>query len=112
MNHSTILSLLSAWLFATTAAHAAPDRVMTIKAGVNGMVCSFCAQGIVAHFKKHPAVSQVHVDLTRKRVILEEKKGASISDLEITDFIRNSGFDPQKVERVTDSFAKVKEGKE
>lgn len=112
MNHSTILSLLSAWLFATTAAHAAPDRVMTIKAGVNGMVCSFCAQGIVAHFKKHPAVSQVHVDLTRKRVILEEKKGASISDLEITDFIRKSGFDPQKVERVTDSFAKVKEGKD
>jgi mercuric ion binding protein len=112
MNHSTILSLLSAWLFATATAHAAPDRVMTIKAGVNGMVCSFCAQGIIAHFKKHPAVSQVHVDLTRKRVVLEEKKGASIRDQEITDFIRKSGFDPQKVERVTDSFAKVKEGKE
>ena len=110
MNHSTLVSLITAWLFATTTAHAAPDRVMTIKAGVNGMVCSFCAQGIIAHFKKHPAVSRVHVDLTRKRVILEEKKGASISDREITDFIRKSGFDPQKVERTTDSFAKVKGG--
>lgn len=112
MNHSTILSLLSAWLFATATAHAAPDRVMTIKAGVNGMVCSFCAQGIVAHFKKHPAVSDVHVDLTRKLVILEEKKGSSISDHEITEFIKKSGFDPQKIERVTDSFAKVKGAKD
>ena len=112
MNHSILVSLITAWLFATSTAHAAPDRVMTVKAGVNGMVCSFCAQGIVAHFKKHPAVSQVHVDLTRKLVILEEKKGASISDREITDFIRKSGFDPQKVERTTDSFAKVKDGKD
>jgi mercuric ion binding protein len=111
MNHSTILSLLSAWLFATTAAHAAPDRVMTIKAGVNGMVCSFCAQGIVAHFKKHPAVSNVHVDLTRKLVLLEEKKGASISDQEITEFIKKSGFEPQKVERSTESFGKAKAAK-
>jgi mercuric ion binding protein len=112
MNHSTILSLLSAWLFATATAHAAPDRVMTIKAGVNGMVCSFCAQGIIAHFKKHPAVSDVHVDLTRKLVLLEEKKGSSISDREITEFIKKSGFDPQKIERVADSFAKVKGAKD
>jgi copper chaperone CopZ len=112
MKHSITLSLVTAWLFAATTAHAAPDRVMTVKAGVNGMVCSFCAQGIIAHFKKHPAVSQVHVDLTRKLVILEEKKGASISDREITDSIRKSGFDPQKVERSTDSFAKVKDAKD
>lgn len=111
MNHSIKLGLLAAWLFATTPAHAASDRVMTVKTSVNGMVCSFCAQGIIAHFKKHPAISQVHVDLTRKLVILEEKKGLSISDREITDFIRKSGFDPQKVERTTDSFATAKGSK-
>ena len=108
MNHPVILSLIGAWLFATTAAHAAPDRAMTIKASVDGMVCSFCAQGIVAHFKKHKAVSNVHVDLTRKLVILEEKKGSSISDREITDFIRKSGFEPKKVERSTEPFTQVK----
>ena len=108
MNHPVILSLIGAWLFATTAAHAAPDRAMTVKASVDGMVCSFCAQGIVAHFKKHKAVSNVHVDLTRKLVILEEKKGGSISDQEITDFIRKSGFEPKKVERSTEPFTKVK----
>ena len=110
MNHPVILSLIGAWLFATTA-HAAPDRVMTVKASVNGMVCSFCAQGIVAHFKKHKAVSNVHVDLTRKLVILEEKKGSSISDQEITEFIKKSGFEPRKVERSTESFGQAKAAK-
>ena len=80
MNHSIILSLLGAWLFLSGSARAATDRTMTVKTTVDGMVCSFCAQGIVAHFKKHPAVSKVHVDLSRKLVLLEEKKGASISD--------------------------------
>ena len=111
MNDPVILSLIGAWLFATTTAHAAPDRVMTVKASVDGMVCSFCAQRIVAHFKKHKAISNVHVDLTRKLVILEEKKGGSISDQEITDFIKKSGFEPKKVERSTEPFTKVKGAK-
>lgn len=108
MNHSVLLSIVLSWLFATSATQAAPAREMTVKATVDGMVCSFCAQGIVAHFKKHPAVSDVHVDLGRKLVILAEKKGATITDKEITDYIRKSGFDPKKVERVTEPFEKVK----
>lgn len=112
MNHSIILSLLGAWLFLSGSARAATERTMTVKTTVDGMVCSFCAQGIVAHFKKHPAVSNVHVDLDRKLVLLEEKKGSSISDKEITEFIKKSGFEPKKVERVSDSFEKVKTTKE
>ena len=108
MKHPAIPSIATALLLATTGAHAAADRVMTVKASVNGMVCSFCAQGIIAHFKKHSAVSDVHVDLTRKLVLLEEKKGSSISDEEITEFIRKSGFEPRKVERSTESFSQVK----
>lgn len=112
MNHPVILSLIVAWLFATTTAtHAAADRVMTVKVTVDGMVCSFCAQGVVAHFKKHKAISDLHVELTRKLVLLEEKKGSSISDQEITESIRKAGFKPQKVERTTESLAKVKAGK-
>ena len=79
-----------------------------MKTTVNGMVCSFCAQGILAHFKKHPAVSNVHVDLTRKLVLLEERKGKTITDNEITEYIRKSGFEPLKVERVKESFEQAK----
>ena len=111
MNHPIILSLVGVWLFLSGTARAANDRAMTGKTTVDGMVCSFCAQGLVTHFKKHPAVSNVHVDLTRKVVLLEEKKGASISDKEITEFIKKSGFEPKKVERLPDSFEKVKADK-
>jgi len=111
MNHNIILSLLLAWLFSANAAHAATDKVMTVKTTVDGMVCSFCAQGIVTHFKKHPSVSNVHVDLERKLVILEEKKGATIKDDEITEYIKKSGFEPKKVERVSTAFETVKKEK-
>ena len=111
MYHNILLSILGAWLFLAGPARASNERVMTVKTTVDGMVCSFCAQGLVTHFKKHPAVSNVHVDLTRKLVILEEKKGATIKEEEITEFIKKSGFEPKKVERVTDAFEKVKADK-
>jgi copper chaperone CopZ len=107
MKTSSIILLLA---LSTTLAHAAPDRVATVKTTVNGMVCSFCAQGILAHFKKHPAISNVHVDLTRKIVLLEERKGKAITDKEITEYIKKSGFEPVKVERVKESFEQAKAG--
>lgn len=105
-----IPSIVSLFVLSSTLAQAAPDRVATVKTTVNGMVCSFCAQGILAHFKKHPAVSNVHVDLTRKIVLLEERKGKSITDEEITTHIRKSGFEPVKVERVRENFEDAKTG--
>lgn len=103
-------SIISLLVLSALPALAAPDRVVTVKTTVNGMVCSFCAQGILAHFKKHPAISDVHVDLTRKVVLLEERKGKSITDLEITEYIQKSGFEPVKVERVPETFEKAKAG--
>lgn len=105
-----ILSIISLFMFSANLVHAAPDRVVTVKTTVNGMVCSFCAQGIIAHFKKHPAVSSVHVDLTRKLVLLEEKKGKVITDEEIGEFIEKSGFEAVKIERLKESFDQVKGG--
>ena len=85
---------------------------MTVKVGVDGMVCSFCAQGLLAHFRKHAAVSDIHVDLTRKLVILEEKKGASIRDEEIRAAVKKAGFDATgKIERVAKPFEEVKRAK-
>lgn len=90
---------------------AAPERVMTVSTGVDGMVCSFCAQGLRVHFSKHDAVSNIHIDLTRKLLILEERKGASISDQEILDAVKRAGFTPGTVERVTTPFEDVKKPK-
>lgn len=103
-------SIISLLLLSGVCAQAAPDRIATVKTTVNGMVCSFCAQGILAHFKKHPAISKVHVDLTRKIVLLEERKGKSITDKEIRDHISKSGFETVKVERMKQSFDDAKGG--
>jgi copper chaperone CopZ len=103
-----IPSIISLFVLSTSLAHAAPDRVATVQTTVNGMVCSFCAQGLLAHFKKHPAISNVHVDLTRKVVLLEERKGKSISDQEIIEHIKKSGFEPVKVERLKGTFDEAK----
>jgi copper chaperone CopZ len=103
-------SIIAILILTAGLAQAAPDRPVAIKTTVNGMVCSFCAQGILAHFKKHPAVSKVHVDLTRKAVLLEERKGHSITDKEIIDHIKKAGFEPVKVERLKTSFEETKTG--
>jgi len=103
-------SIICLFLLSAVVATAAPDRVATVKTTVNGMVCSFCAQGVLAHFKKHPAISNVHVDLTRKIVLLEERKGMSITDKEITEHIKKSGFETVKVERIKESFEEAKRG--
>ena len=83
---------------------AAPDREMTVKATVHGMVCSFCAQGLIAHFKTEAAVMDVHVDLGRKLVMLREKKGESISYKGIEKAVVASGFKLVKVERSDEAF--------
>ena len=58
-----------------------------IKILVNGMVCSFCAQGITKSFKKHKSVQHVQVSLEKKLVKLELKKNKKISDKTITKII-------------------------
>lgn len=82
----------------------------TVKDTVNAMVCSFCAQGILVHFKKHAAISSVYVELNRKNVLLEERKGMWIIDKEIGERIENSGFELMKFERLKDRLERAKGG--
>jgi copper chaperone CopZ len=111
MKHAAKALLTALALVAAGPATAATDRPMTVKASVDGMVCSFCTQGIVAHFRKHKAVSDIHVDLDRKLVILAERKGASISDDEIRDAVKRAGFTTGGIKRITTSFEDAKKAK-
>lgn len=104
----TILALAAAFIMPAQPLAAAPDREMTVKIGVDGMVCAFCAQGLLAHFRRHEAVRDIHVDLDRKLVILAERKGKSITDKEINDAVKRAGFDPGDVRRVATPFEEVR----
>ena len=70
-----------------------------IKVQVNGMVCSFCSQGITKKFKAHPSIEDVKVSMEQKEVDLTLKEGKEISDSEITSLIKDAGVNVDKIVR-------------
>lgn len=67
---------------------------------VDGMVCDFCAQGIIKTLKKNPAVKDVQIDLTAKTVTIDTNPGQSVSDEEINKLVDYSGYKLVKVEHL------------
>lgn len=59
---------------------------------VNGMVCSFCAQGIEKKFKARKEVDAVKVDLDTKQVLIHFKAGQAMSDADMKTIIADAGF--------------------
>ena len=64
----------------------------TIKATVNGLVCSFCATGIEKTFKAQPAVDSVKVDLDSKLVTISTKPDQKLNDATVTKLITDAGY--------------------
>lgn len=75
------------------------SNAATIKAKVNGLVCSFCATGIEKTFKKQPAVESVKVDLSTKLVTIETKKDQDIDNATITKLVGDAGYTIVNIER-------------
>ncbi len=71
----------------------------TANVKVNGMVCSFCAQGIKKKFSSHECVEAVDVDLDKKNVKVVIKKDKKLPDSEIKKMITESGYVVEKIER-------------
>lgn len=71
----------------------------TIKANVNGLVCSFCATGIEKTFKKQTAVNTVKVDLDAKLVTIHIKEGQALDDETVTSLIKDAGYSVIKITR-------------
>ena len=59
---------------------------------VNGMVCAFCSNSLEKKFKKERAVKNINIDLEKKKISLEFKKGKSIADKDLRRIITSSGF--------------------
>lgn len=80
----------------------------TLKATVNGMVCSFCAQGIEKRLSKMDATKAVFVDLKRKIVAVEAREGRSLDAKAITAEIVDSGYDVVRIEPVALSVEQIR----
>lgn len=68
-----------------------------VEVTVNGMVCSFCAQGIERNLRRLALTQAVAVDLKQHRVTIDVKPGAVIDDQQIRKAIRDSGFDVREI---------------
>lgn len=71
----------------------------TISVQVQGMVCSFCAQGIEKKFKALNDVEKIRVSLETKLVDIDTKDGRDISDEQIKKIIVESGYEVIKIVR-------------
>ena len=80
----------------------------SIKATVNGMVCSFCAQGIEKTLLKMPETKAVFVDLKKKVVAVEAKDGQTLDGKKIAFEIKEAGYDVVKLETVPQSVDDIK----
>jgi copper chaperone CopZ len=80
----------------------------SVKATVNGMVCSFCAQGIEKTLLKMPQTKAVFVDLKKKIVAVEAKEGQTLDGKKISAEIKDAGYDVVKLETVALSVDDIK----
>lgn len=76
-----------------SASEVASAEASVVTVGVNGMVCSFCAQGIEKKFSEVKSIEKVNVDLDNKKVILNYKKGEKHDEAQIRKIIKEAGYD-------------------
>lgn len=81
----------------------------SMKVTVNGMVCSFCAQGIEKSLLKLDETKAVMVDLKNKVVVVEAKEGKTLNEKLIKEEITDSGYDVVSVENIPQTVAQFKE---
>lgn len=97
LRHAALLGLCLLPLLTLPArANQAPAR---IEATINGMVCSFCVQGIERKLRSLNATENVSVDIQKHRVNVTLRPGGQISDQQLRQAIRDAGFDVRELKR-------------
>jgi len=80
-------------LMALSQSPALADDAQSLTATINGMVCSFCAQGIEKKLKAMPATDSVKVDLKAKRVSVTAKPGQQLDAAAVRQVIVDAGYE-------------------
>jgi copper chaperone CopZ len=65
---------------------------------VNGMVCSFCAQGIEKRLKALPGTESVHIDLSKGLVEITARRGTSLDTATLKQAVRDAGYDVRRID--------------
>jgi len=65
---------------------------------VNGMVCSFCAQGIEKRLKSVAGIESVRIDLSKGMVEVTARSGASLDPATLKQAVRDAGYDVRRID--------------
>lgn len=65
---------------------------------VSGMSCGSCAQSIEREMKKLPAVQEVHVDFSQKRLEVTVKEGQTLTVAKVSSVVSDLGYSVRKLE--------------
>jgi copper chaperone CopZ len=84
-------------------------RADTIEMTVNGLVCSFCAQGIEKALRQKAATQDVLVSLEHKLVAVATKEGLDIPDAELTRALTEAGYDVRSISRTERTIGQIRE---
>ena len=80
------------------------------KVTVNGMVCSFCAQGIEKKMKALSETKDVYVDLKKRLVVVEVKEGLTLSQDIIKKIIKDAAYEVKSIEVSEHPIEHIKSG--
>ena len=80
------------------------------KVTMNGMVCSFCAQGIEKKMKALSETKDVYVGLKNRLVVVEVKDGLTLSQDVIRKIIKDVGYEVKSIEVSEHPIDHIKSG--
>lgn len=101
MNQRKILSLLAIFFIGMAAPAVAQNDSDNAPrawvADVEGMVCDFCAQGLLKALGKKDSVAEVEVSLEESTLTVHLKEGQQMSREQLIKIIKDNGFTVGKV---------------
>jgi copper chaperone CopZ len=84
-------------------------QAATVEMTVNGLVCSFCAQGIEKTLRRNAATADVLVSLEQRLVAVAMKPGADIPDDTLRKALADAGYDVKAIARTERSIPAIRE---
>jgi copper chaperone CopZ len=81
----------------------------TIEMRVNGLVCSFCAQGVEKALRQSPATDEILVSLESGLVAVSLKEGQDISDFLLKQQMTDAGYEVRSISRTSTPIAVLRQ---
>ena len=73
------------------------DRISTVYAYVNGLVCDFCARALEKTIGKNDAVKSIKVDLRDKIITINFNENKKLENSIIEQFIADAGYSVREI---------------